>query len=574
MILKKIKDIGEIVSGATPKTNIEEYWDGNIPWVTPKDLSDLETPFLNDTERKITQAGFESCSTSMLPKGSILFSSRAPIGLVAVTNIEVCTNQGFKSIALYRDNYPLYIYYALKQNKVQLNNLGTGSTFKELSKSTFEKFEIPVHDIFEDQVKNATIIYKIEELILQRKRSIDLVDQYIKSVFFGLFGDPIKNEKQWITKQIKNAGIVTTGTTPPSSKKGMFGGIIPFITPGDLETFNPAPRFLTDEGAMNSRIVRKGATLVCCIGATIGKVGRASIQSAFNQQINAIEWGGEYNDLFGEMLMRFMKPIIIQNGRAGTTLPIINKTTFELLEIICPPLELQNQFAQIVEKAEAIKADYEKSLKVLEELFAALSQSAFRGELDLSKLDVSEELEKHLAQYGETTTEASTKETEKKEEIKEVADYQGKFYIEKPSNEKIESSTKPFSTLRIFFNDESVADQIKQRYSGGCYFNFEMLVKYLTGDWLIPYHSSEELMKTPRLHSEQDIRSFIYTAVVNKERDAKFSPNPFLKLEQVFYNAEEENFDLKVTDEDYQEIISKLPQEERSGIYFRIIEEK
>ena len=97
-ITYKIKDIGQIVSGSTPRTDEPKFWNGNIKWVSPKEISVLKTPYLEDTRQKITELGFRSCSTTMLPKGSVLFSSRAPIGLVAIANIEVCTNQGFKSL--------------------------------------------------------------------------------------------------------------------------------------------------------------------------------------------------------------------------------------------------------------------------------------------------------------------------------------------------------------------------------------------------------------------------------------------------------------------------------------------
>jgi type I restriction enzyme S subunit len=167
----KIKDIGKIVSGSTPKTEVEGFWNGNIPWVTPKEISQLDGPYLKDTERKITEEGFKSCSAAMLPKGSILFTSRAPIGLVAIADIDVCTNQGFKSIQLNKGFYPLYIFYLLRSNLKQLQNLGTGTTFLELSKARFEQFEVPIPE-FPEQIKIATVLNKTEALIKQRKQRI------------------------------------------------------------------------------------------------------------------------------------------------------------------------------------------------------------------------------------------------------------------------------------------------------------------------------------------------------------------------------------------------------------------
>src|SRR6185437_16717798 len=162
MHLAKIKDIGKVISGSTPDTNRSEYWNGDIPWVTPREIGQLESPYLTNTQRKITETGLNSCSASILPRGSILFTSRAPIGLVAIADIEVATNQGFKSLQLFEGYYPLYIYYTLKYFSKRLDYLGTGTTFKELSKNTFEKFEIPIPDKYDDQVTLANKLLEID----------------------------------------------------------------------------------------------------------------------------------------------------------------------------------------------------------------------------------------------------------------------------------------------------------------------------------------------------------------------------------------------------------------------------
>ena len=125
---RRLGELCRIVSGATPRTNIPEYWNGEIPWVTPKDLSSRDF-LLKKTERKISQAGFDSCSTVMLPEGSVLLSSRAPIGLIAIAGIRVCTNQGFKSFICGEDINPWYLFAWLKINAHYLNSLGRGATF-------------------------------------------------------------------------------------------------------------------------------------------------------------------------------------------------------------------------------------------------------------------------------------------------------------------------------------------------------------------------------------------------------------------------------------------------------------
>lgn len=142
--IRTIGDLCQVVSGATPRTNREEYWGGSIAWATPKDVSNLDDWVLRRTTRTITEAGFASCSTTMLPEGSVLFSSRAPIGLVAISGIPVCTNQGFKSFVCGPDIDPWYLFAWCKLRTRFLQSLGHGATFKEVSKRIMEAVQIPL----------------------------------------------------------------------------------------------------------------------------------------------------------------------------------------------------------------------------------------------------------------------------------------------------------------------------------------------------------------------------------------------------------------------------------------------
>ena len=120
-----IGEVCEVVSGATPKTGKPEFWDGNIPWVTPKDLSALGQKHLSDTLRQITKAGLKSCAARMLPAQSVLFSSRAPIGLVAINRLPVCTNQGFKSLVPRFDLVsPDFLFWWLKTQEKHIQSKG------------------------------------------------------------------------------------------------------------------------------------------------------------------------------------------------------------------------------------------------------------------------------------------------------------------------------------------------------------------------------------------------------------------------------------------------------------------
>lgn len=148
-----LSEIADIRNGATPSTAVEDNYGGNIIWITPKDLSDQQSKFVFYGQRNITQKGYDSCSTSMLPKGSVLLSSRAPIGLVAVAMAEVCTNQGFKNMVPNDMILTYFLYYYIKQNVQKIEQLGTGTTFKEVSKDDLKSFPIL-------EIKDRTLLEK------------------------------------------------------------------------------------------------------------------------------------------------------------------------------------------------------------------------------------------------------------------------------------------------------------------------------------------------------------------------------------------------------------------------------
>jgi len=161
----KLGDIAEICNGATPSTADSSNYDGDIVWATPKDLSEQQSKWFYKGCRNITQTGFNSCSAKMIPANNILMSSRAPIGLFAINKVDCCTNQGFKSIILNKSIADVdFMYYFLKYHVKEIETLGSGTTFKEISKSSFEKYEIAIPNL-NTQKGIASILSCLDEKI-------------------------------------------------------------------------------------------------------------------------------------------------------------------------------------------------------------------------------------------------------------------------------------------------------------------------------------------------------------------------------------------------------------------------
>ena len=155
----RLGDIGEIIGGGTPSTSIEEYWNGEVSWITPADLSNYSDKYIAQGKRNITQLGLDNSSAKLIPKGSILFSTRAPIGYVVIADRPLSTNQGFKSLSLSINMSEEFVYYFLLAEKERIKLLASGTTFQELSASAFSKILIPLPPLAEQhrivqQIKN------------------------------------------------------------------------------------------------------------------------------------------------------------------------------------------------------------------------------------------------------------------------------------------------------------------------------------------------------------------------------------------------------------------------------------
>lgn len=170
----KLSDLGTIIGGATPSTKkSENYENGTIPWITPKDLAGFKGRYISYGSRNITEIGLKSCSAQIMPKNSVLFSSRAPIGYVAISNNELCTNQGFKSIVPNECTDYLFLYYLLKYKKDDIENMGSGTTFKEVSASTMKNIEVSIPVDKKDQIKIARILSSLDDKIELNNRIND-----------------------------------------------------------------------------------------------------------------------------------------------------------------------------------------------------------------------------------------------------------------------------------------------------------------------------------------------------------------------------------------------------------------
>ena len=291
-----------------------------------------------------------------------------------------------------------YFLHFLKHNNFQRqkNKLCTGAIQSAISNSGIAKIFVPVPD-YNDQLHIANILYKAENLIAQRKESIRLLDEFLKSTFLEMFGDPAFNIKNWGEAKFKdliakgdkiNYGIVQPGEAGRKEgvaiiRVGDFDGIR--ISVNNLKLVDPA----IEQKHKASRLVGD-ELLIACVGATIGKIALTDISHADKNIVRAIARircdSQKINSLYlCQMLLTEFYQFKLKNLARTIAQPTLNIGQIEELKIIVPTIELQTQFAQIVEKTEALKTQYQQSLQELQNLYGSLSQQAFRGELTINK---------------------------------------------------------------------------------------------------------------------------------------------------------------------------------------------
>ena len=381
MVKYKLGDICEIVSGSTPKTDIEEYWNGDIKWITPAELDD-ESYIVSDTSRKITELAVKKTGLSSLPEGTVILSSRAPIGKVAIAGCEMYCNQGFKNLICSEKIYNRYLFWFLKGNTEYLNSLGRGATFKEISKKIVSDIEINVPEM--NQQKKAVLnIEQLSKIIGLRKSEIDKLDALIRARFVEMFGGMVLNTNVWDKYQLGDLCDVRDGTHdspqyynegyPLVTSKNVSGGNINLkdcnlICEDDYQKINQRSK------------VDYGDILMPMIG-TVGNPVIVDLDPQFAiKNVALIKFRKESKVLnsFVKVLLEsdYFDNSVISKVRGGTQ-KFISLSDIRKLEICLPPIEDQKRFEVVTNQVNKSKVEVKRALDEAQLLFDSLMQKYF-----------------------------------------------------------------------------------------------------------------------------------------------------------------------------------------------------
>ena len=379
----KLGEICEIVSGSTPKTGIAEYWDGNLKWITPAEIDD-ESYIITDSARKLTELGVKKTGLSSFPSGTVILSSRAPIGKVAIAGCEMYCNQGFKNLICSDRINNRYLYWFLKGNTAYLNSLGRGATFKEISKKIVSDIEINVPEISQ-QLAAVDALERVSEIIRLRKNQLQKLDELIKARFVEMFGIYPANPKGWETGTIRD---VVSDVHYGSSRPAVDGGKYPYlrmnnITYGGELDLSDTKRIDIPDNELDKCTVRRGDVL---FNRTNSKelVGKTCVYNRDDMMVLAgfVIRVRVSERILPEFLSEFLntefsKQMLLAMCKTAIGQANINAQEMQNIGLYLPPIELQRKFVQFKEQTDKSKVAIQKALDEAQLLFDSLMQKYF-----------------------------------------------------------------------------------------------------------------------------------------------------------------------------------------------------
>ena len=360
--IKKIGEVASVVNGGTPSTSNPKFWDGGIEWLTPKDMGKLTDKYVSCGERTISQEGVDNSSAKILPPYSVILSSRAPIGYVAINTLPMATNQGCKGLIPSQSITAEYLLYFLLKSTKLLNDLGTGATFKELSGGKLGEILIPVPSVSEQQRIVSLLdaeFAKIDALKANAEKNLqnakDLFQAALKKSFSGsntILGNVLNLRRGHDLTH----GEMKDGTIPVAGSGGVIG------------YHNEATPILP-----------------CITVGRSGSVGKVRIYETCWAH-NTVLYVDDFKENDPYYLMYLLLSLDLQKQGGGCGVPTLNRNNLHPITIgFCNDVAEQKKVVikldVLNEKCKTLQANYEKTLSLCDDLKHSLLKKAFDGEL-------------------------------------------------------------------------------------------------------------------------------------------------------------------------------------------------
>jgi type I restriction enzyme S subunit len=412
----KVEDFCEVIGGGTPSTKEASYYGGSFPWITPRDLTNHKNRFISKGDRNITELGLRNSSARMLPKNSILLTSRAPIGYLAIAENELCTNQGFKSLIVNPEKADYnFVYYLIKSNVERIKGLGTGTTFAEISGSVVKnlKFFLPNR---QTQTAIAEILTSLDDKIELNNKINEELETLTQTLFKQWFidfefpnenGEPYKSSggemvdsalgeipKGWNMKTLDDISNITIGRTPPRKEHQWFStdvNDVKWISIRDMGNcgtyIHTTSEFLTEEAVSRFNVpVINSNTVIISFKLTVGRISITTERMLSNEAIAHLNLKNK--EIYPEFLYLFLKQFNFDSlGSTSSIATAVNSKSIKSLPFINPSKEVLSKFNEVIVPLFSRIHNLTFENKELVDLRDTLLPKLISGELEINEIN-------------------------------------------------------------------------------------------------------------------------------------------------------------------------------------------
>lgn len=387
----RLDDVCEVSGGTTPSTQIPEYWNGNIPWLSPIDLPEVGTIVSSfTTGRQLTDAGIKRSGLQLLPVGTVAYSTRASIGKILVGDKPFTTNQGFTNFICGEHLHNRFLAFALKWYTPAITKLSNSTTFAEVSRGNFKTFKIPVPPL-PIQQKIAAILDAADTLRQKDKALLGHYDALLQSTFHQMFGDPVKNEMGWEVKRLGDVSDIVSGIAKNASTITAACVDVPYMRVANVQDGHIDLREVKSIKVLPAQLIQyklQYGDILLTEGGDPDKLGRGAvwhgeIDPCIHQnhifRVRTIGYPIDPLYLSRHIGSEYGKRYFLKAAKQTTGIASINLTQLRNFPCHIPPLTLQVKYSDIAQNIQRQKAIVKEQATQSEALFQSLLHEAFNG---------------------------------------------------------------------------------------------------------------------------------------------------------------------------------------------------
>ncbi len=365
-------EIAEVVGGGTPSTTIGEYWDGDIVWLTPTEITSQDGTVVSDSIRKITDLGFKNSGAQMLPRDSVILTSRASVGFVALSGKELCTNQGFQSLIPKPSVLSKFLMFWIQQNRAEFESRSAGSTFKEISKSNVKSIKLQLPPLPE-QKRIVDLISSVDSYIDALQRQLESAKRSRNAVLHELLtagGD------DWVETTLDGIAEVVMGQSPDGKTYNQEGKGLPFMQgSAEFGEHNPVP----EKWCSDPKKIAEPGDLLLSVRAPVGDTNFADQRIAVGRGLSIIRANKESLTEFIRLVIQLNVVELLASSGSGMFASITGKNLKEF-KVNLPPLPEQKRIVEIVNTIDEVISQTELKTSKAQNLRSGLLSDLLSGE--------------------------------------------------------------------------------------------------------------------------------------------------------------------------------------------------